>query len=106
MLRKSLLRAVATLGLVAVALVVVGCDDGDSVRTAVVVQIDGRLVCAQPDEYPVYCFTAANDETDDLTVGSCIRTRSALDNPVGGDGTPENPERLLSLEPSDECAEG
>lgn len=85
------------------ALVVVGCDDGDSVRTAIVVKIDGDLVCAQSDEYPVYCFTASGDETDDLTVGTCIRTRSALDNPVGGDGTPENPEQLLSLGPSDEC---
>lgn len=106
MLRQSALRAVAISGLATVSLVIGGCDDGDSVRTAVVVQIDGRLVCAQPNAYPVYCFTAANDEADDLTVGSCIRTRSALDDPVGGDGTPENPERLLSLQPSDECESG
>ena len=90
----------------ALALVVSGCDDGDSVRTAVVVRIEGAVVCAQPEEYPVYCFRASSEQRPELAVGSCITTRSRLDEPVGGDGTPERPEQLISLKASDGCNDG
>jgi hypothetical protein len=100
MLDRLLLRRLGiTLVGIVCALSITSCDTGESNRSGTVSSIEGDLICIVPEdrEQATYCSSASPDELLGVAIGDCVRMRSYLAEPLGGVGTPSEPEELRAI---------
>jgi hypothetical protein len=92
-------------GAVCLSLFASACDGSVKLVGARVTDLRGPVVCVDParSELSSFCFTGLDeDRLRDVRVGDCLRVRSDWDSVPGGVGTPENPERVVSVEDLDD----